>query len=278
MAEILLGDLSQAKFFDILKPLLAGKKDGKLIIKGKNEGSVYLEEGNIVHARAGSSSGEDAFDTIMGWRSGKCTFETETSPEDRTILIPTEQLLLNWSYRKQEWEKIRKVLPSSGVVFRISLQNDPGDKNIKAEHWNVLALANGMRTVGEIAESLGWDEFKVSRAVFQLLQAGLLEKAEGQKAAPPKGIGESFFAALEFELKKVMGPVAPFIIEDKLSEFQETKESFPQDLTEAFLQSLAGEIPHEQKRKEFFRIMMDFLPGVKARGGSSRLPGIELKI
>ena len=278
MAEIVLGDLSQAKFFDILKPLLAGKKDGRLIIKGKNEGSVYLEEGNVVHAKAGDSSGEDAFDTIMGWRSGKCTFETDTSPEDRTILIPTEQLLLNWSYRKQEWEKIRKMLPSSDIVFRMSLQNNPEDKNIKAEHWNVLALANGIRTVGEIAESLGWDEFKASKAVFQLIQAGLLEKAEGQRAAPKKGIGESFFATLEFELKKVMGPVAPFIIEDKLSEFQETKDSFPQDLAESFLQSLAGEIPYEQKRKEFTKVMIDYFPSGKGKGGSPRLPGLDLKL
>ena len=51
MPEIFLGDLSQVKLFDILKPLLMGKKTGKLSFKGKENGEMYLEIGNIVHAK-----------------------------------------------------------------------------------------------------------------------------------------------------------------------------------------------------------------------------------
>ena len=50
MPEIFLGDLSQVKLFDIFKPLLMGKKTGKLCVRGKENGEIYIEMGIIVHA------------------------------------------------------------------------------------------------------------------------------------------------------------------------------------------------------------------------------------
>jgi len=99
--------------------------------------------------------------------------------------------------------------------------------NIRTDQWNVLALANGVRTVSEIAEAIvGWDEFKTSKMIYQLIEAGLLERGEEQRPVKKKKVGEKFFPAMEHELKKVMGPVASIIIEDKLAEFGETKDFF----------------------------------------------------
>ena len=43
MPEINLGDLAQNKLFDILKPLFSGKKTGKVTVKVKEGGELYLE-------------------------------------------------------------------------------------------------------------------------------------------------------------------------------------------------------------------------------------------
>jgi hypothetical protein len=56
-----------------------------------------------------------------------------------------------------------------------------------------------------------------------------------------------------------MGPVAPFILEDKLAEFELGKEQFPKDKAGAFIESISEEIPQESKRKEFLGAMEDFL-------------------
>jgi hypothetical protein len=259
MAEIFLSDLSQVKLFDVLKPLLVGKKTGILSIKGKEDGEIHFEFGNIVHARAGAVSGGEAFNLIMGWRSGKCSFEADAVSSERTIPISTEQLLLNWSYRKQEWEKIRKVVPSSSAIFRLSTKTNSEDMNIKAEQWKVLALTNGVRTVAEIGETLKWDESKTSRVIYQLVQTGLLEKGEVVKPPAKKLVGDEFFAAVELELKRAMGPVATVIIDDKMIEFGFTKEYFPREKAGFFIEALCNEIPQETKRKEFLRSMEDFL-------------------
>jgi hypothetical protein len=257
MPEIFLGDLSEAKFFDLLKPLLTGKKTGILTIKGKEDGEIFLEAGNIVHAKTADSFGEEAFLTIMGWTAGKAAFEPDATPRERTIPIPTENLLLNWSYRKQEWERIRKVVHSSNDLFHLSLQNDSKDRNIKGEQWNVLALTDGNRTISEIAGTLGWDEFKTSKKIYQLVQAGLLEKARESSYTDKKIVGEDFFEVMEFELKKVMGPVAPFIIEDKLNEFGKTKGSLPEVQALSFIEAVGEEIPNEQKKNQFKKAMME---------------------
>jgi hypothetical protein len=259
MREIFLGDLSRLKFFDILKTLLVEKKTGLLVIQGKDVGEIYLEAGNIIHSKVSKVSGEEAFLFITEWRQGKATFKPEVSTKERTISIPAEQLLLKWSYRKQEWEKMREVIPSSDMYFRLSLQKGSEERNIRPDEWNILALANGMRNVSEIAKVIGWSEFKTSKAIYQLVRAGLLEKGEDQKLPKKRRMGENFFVILENEFKMIMGPVAPIIIEDKITEFGERKETFPHDQGAPFIESLSEEISQEAKRKAFIKVMMEFL-------------------
>ena len=278
MPEIILGDLAQVKLFDVLKPLFSGKKTGKIIIKGKEGGELYLELGNITHAKTNSAIGEYAFFFLMGLKVGKASFEPDEAPSERTISISTEQLLLNWSYRKQEWDKLKEVIPSASAIFRLSLQKSPENKNINADQWNVLALCNGTKTIAEIAEALSWDEFKTSKILFQIIQLGLLEKVEDQKPIKKKPVSENFMLMVETELKKMIGPLAPLIITDKLSDLGETKDSLGQDQAVSFIEALGEEISHEPKRKEFLKIMTDFLSAGKKRIEPRHVPGVDLKL
>jgi len=278
MPEINLGDLAQVKFFDVLKPLFSGKKTGKITVKGKEGGELFLELGNITHAKTSTAAGEYAFFFLMGLKVGKASFEPDEVPSERTIAISTEQLLLNWSYRKQEWDKLKEAIPSINTIFRLSLQKSAENKNINADQWNVLALCNGTKTIAEIAEALNWDEFKTSKILFQLIQLGLLEKAEDQKPTKKKPVSETFFPVVETELKKVIGPLAPLIISDKLSDLGETKESLGQDQASSFVEKLGEEISHEAKRKEFVKLIMDFLSAERKGTDSRRVPGVDLKL
>ncbi|HXX33703.1 MAG TPA: DUF4388 domain-containing protein [Thermodesulfobacteriota bacterium] len=259
MPEVFLGDLAQVKLFDILKPLFSGKKTGKVVVKGKESGELYLELGNITHAKTNNAVGEYAFFSLMGFKIGKASFEPDEIPSERTISISTEQLLLNWSYRKQEWDRIKEAIPSPNTVFRLSLQKSPENKNINADQWNVLALCNGTKSVTEIAGTLNWDEFKTSKAILQLVQLGLLVRAEGQKPLEKKLAGETFFLKVENELKKAVGPVASVIIDDKLNELGMTATTLPQDQAQPFVEALSEEIPRDAQKKEFIRVLMEFL-------------------
>jgi hypothetical protein len=278
MPETNLGDLAQVKLFDVLKPLFSGKKTGKVTLKGKEGGELYLELGNVTHAKTNNAVGEYAFFSLMGLKAGKASFEPDQVPSERTISISTEQLLLNWSYRKQEWDKLKEVVPSTNAIFRLSVQKSPENKNINADQWNVLALCNGTKTIAEISDALSWDEFRTSKIIFQLVQLGLLEKAEDQKPIKKKPISENFFPTVETELKRVIGPLAPLIISDKLSDLSETKDSLGQDQALSFVEKLSEEISNDSKKKEFLRIMTDFLSAEKKGGEARRVPGVDLKL
>jgi len=167
------------------------------------------------------------------------------------------------SDQKQEWNKIKEVIPSPHTVFRLSLQKGPENKNINADQWNVLALCTGTRTVSEIAETLNWDEFRASRAIFQLAQLGLLEKAGEHSPGKRKTASENFFLMVEAELRKVIGPMAPIIIDDKLSDLGATKDSLAQDEALSFVEKLSEDVSRDSKKKEFLRVMTDFLNAEK---------------
>ena len=85
-----------------------------------------------------------------------------------------------------------------------------------------------------------------------------MEQAAEQKSVKKKLVQESFFSVVESELRKVMGAVSPFVLDDKLVEFGEKRDSFPQEKLLSFVEALGEEIPQDEKRKEFKRVVMEF--------------------
>lgn len=264
MPETYLGNLAEIKLFDILKPLFTDKKTGKITVRGKEGGELYLELGNIMHAKTESSVGEFAFFNLMGAKEGKASFEPDELPPQRTISISTEQLILNWSSQKQ-WSKIKEVVPSENAIFRALPQKNPESISLTGEQWNVCALCNGTKTVAEIRGALKWDEFKVSKTIYQLVQLGLLERAEDRKLMKKKIISNGFFYTVETELKKMIGPMAPIVISDKLSDIGATKDSFAQDQVSSFVQTLSEEISDDLMRKDFLKAMTEYLLADKTK-------------
>ncbi len=260
MANDVIGELSKTRLFDIVTPLLNGKRSGMVMIRGIEVGELHIEGGNIVHAQSGYLSGQDAVFAMMEWETGRVTFDWEMTTEERTVNIPTEQLIRAWTDRENEWGRIRQAVPSSNVVFRITVGSEPGDRSIPGDQWKVLALCNGMRTVSEVAHALKWDAFKTSKIICEMVEAQLLEKVS-EKAPPQKpprkNVNGNFFPRLETELRKIMGPIAPVIIDDKIAEFGESPESFPEHRVESFVQAIGEEITDNTKRAVFARVMRE---------------------
>ena len=85
-----------------------------------------------------------------------------------------------------------------------------------------------------------------------------MEQAGERKPVEKKLVRENIFSVIENELKKVMGAVSPFVVDDKLIEFGEKRESFPQGKFLSFVEALGEEIPHEERRREFKKNVMEF--------------------
>jgi len=258
MPNDLIGDLSEVRLFNIVKALVDGRKSGMVSIEGKDAAELYIQGGLIVHGKINTLVGEEAILAIMDLNEGRVRFNWQLSPEKQTVRRSTEQLISIWAQREDEWRKVRKVMTSSNDIFSIVVDSGGKDRTIPAEQWGVLALCNGMRTVSEIIHALNWDEFKTIDTIYQLVKAGLLEKVEAPQPLKKKLIGKDFFPALERELRKVIGPIAPIIIEKKLMEFGDTKDSLPFDHALAFIETVGEEIPDDQGREEFKKEVIKF--------------------
>ena len=60
MPSYFIGELSETRLFDLIKPLLDGKKSGMISVKGRDAGEIHIEGGRMIHAQTSYAKGEDA--------------------------------------------------------------------------------------------------------------------------------------------------------------------------------------------------------------------------
>jgi hypothetical protein len=85
-----------------------------------------------VHARTDTLNGEEAILPIMDLDHGRVTFIWRTSPEESTVRLPTEQVILHCSQREEVWRKIRQAVPSAEAVFSLVVDSGGKDRMIPA--------------------------------------------------------------------------------------------------------------------------------------------------
>ena len=100
------GSFEHVTFVDLVQMLVAARRDGRLEIEGDEiTGTLYLKEGQVIHALCGKEDGEDAFLTMLrGTRgSGFFVFTTELFDDiEPTILKRTDHMLLGLASKIDE--------------------------------------------------------------------------------------------------------------------------------------------------------------------------------
>jgi len=260
MAEVFTGDLSQIRLLDILNLLVLEGKTGKVTLKkGSTLGEIFVENGKIIHGADESSYGEEAVYVMMTWMIGKFSYTPDVLPDSKTINTPTEQILSEGVQRIQEWDRIRKAIPSTDIAFRLLPQKHAEDIVLKAGEWNILIHLNGMKTVGEIARELGMSEIETAKRLYRLLAAELITVAETAVRSAKRIVGKTFFDIVQQELTWVMGPMAPLIIEDQVADMDEKISAFPRERAAELVEAISMEISDEGKRVDFQKKMLEIL-------------------
>lgn len=263
MTETLSGNLRKVPLLDILQLLSSGARTGRLNLKHKaKEGEIYLRDGNFVHAVTGAQMGEAAVYTLMGWLEGDFNFVPDVEAPEESVTKKTEELLQEGVKQTDEWEKIKKVISSTDVVLKLSPSGSASAVSLEPEDWQVLAQVDGARSVAEIAEALGRDEFSVAKVLYALAKGALLEVGQKPKAPPKATINGTFFEKLEGEFIEVMGPLGSVFIDEVVTALGETRDSFPRDKVAELVEQISKDIKEEKKRSSFQQIMLEMLRGL----------------
>jgi hypothetical protein len=105
----------------------------------------------------------------------------------------------------------------------------------------VLSKIDGRRTVQEIAELLRIPYAYTAKVLYNLHKAGLVEIVTAAEKAGVEVVPPVLLNRLSTILMDIIGPMAPFVLEDQIQSLNESSESFP----EAKLDELVGLVSRE---------------------------------
>ncbi len=157
--------------------LRAAEPDG-----GRRLGEILVNEGYITQQVLEAFVQEQIQDTIfdlMRWDEGEFDFEVLPSivHEDIGLSVSVENIVMEGARRLEEWQRIKKKVPSTDMVFKMATAPGEGtfEISLKPVEWALLLLIDGTRSVRELAVETHSTDFEVARVIYGLFSAGLLE-------------------------------------------------------------------------------------------------------
>jgi tetratricopeptide (TPR) repeat protein len=176
---------------------------------------------------------EEAVFHLFTWTRGHFYFEAGQRPDggEVTVSLNAESLLLEAARRVDEWSLIQKRIPSSELVFEIDRERLAGsDARLADEQRVVATLLDGQRSVLDIMDRTGLNEFDAGKAIFGLLQAGFARRvgrhAEGQERPRASEIAERHNLGVAF--------FRSGMLDDAAREFRRVLEIAADDLRSRF--------------------------------------------
>lgn len=155
-------------------------------------------------------------------------------------------------------ENKNKFLSQPHVVYKKSEIKSASGLNLRSSEWMVLTQVNGKNSIQEIAEIASMQVNEVTQILHNLFQLGLIEIYRQEKKEE-NILDGSFFINIEQVLTNIIGPVAPFVIEDVLTETGQKKSKFPSERVAELIELICDEIQDEQKKIQFQSEMLNFI-------------------
>jgi hypothetical protein len=144
---------------------------------GVGVGRALVDAGAVpadVVQQAAADQAVDAVFDLLGWTEGEFSFSVdEANPDDVGIELPTEKVVAESTARRETADRVAARISSPDVVLSMPVA-PPTEREMSPDEWALVALADGRRTVGDIAELTGSGYVTVVQALAGLAERGLL--------------------------------------------------------------------------------------------------------
>lgn len=160
----------------------ADRKLGQILI---DEG--YLDQG-VLEEFVRDQIADALFD-LLRWEEGQLRFDSDTdcADADLGIAVQVESVLTDAGKRLELWNRIREKIPT--LDTRFAMASAPGQKpieiHLKPREWMLLCFLHGSRSVRELVELTGYNDFETAKILYGMYAGGLIEKvgAAGEPVA-----------------------------------------------------------------------------------------------
>lgn len=181
------GSLTELHLPDVIQLLTVSGKTGVFrLIDGAREGTIYIDEGRIVHAELENDVGEDALYWLVLWSKGEFRFEPGVTTARRTISKSNTNLLMEAAQRLDEWRVLSKKIPSVDWIPEFVIpeaQETGGQINLNTSEWIILSKVDGKRSLREISRATDLSAFVTCKLLYGLVATHLIRVRE---PAPPE--------------------------------------------------------------------------------------------
>ena len=117
---------------------------------------------------------------LLRWEEGDLRFEPEESIADADLglSVNVEEVLAEAGKRLEMWNKIRDKIPSTDTRFAMAdgPGQNPMDIHLKPREWMLLCYLHGGRSVGELVELTGYNDFETAKILYGMYAGGLIVK------------------------------------------------------------------------------------------------------
>ena len=167
----------------LFRALLKQETEGRLI------GSILIADGVLTEEHLRKSLRTKAEETVYDlflWPEGKFEFKDGEIPANVTVFIDLDVtgVIMEGVRRVDEWQRIKEVLPSMSVTFRVMIGHELPDDAVQRE---ALKLASLDKSLAEISMELRRSEFETACAVYELHRLGLVQVDSVGKEAKAAG-------------------------------------------------------------------------------------------
>jgi hypothetical protein len=173
------GAFPTSNLTEILRRTVETKQTGYLKIKaGAQEGCISIENGIILSARAGNDTGLHALFQFVGWRDAKLEFQERAVRGDllRDLAVYDPQVLITGvAFKVDELTLLQEAIPPLDSVLSYVGGEGLASVEVTSSDLGLLALADGHRTVREIAERMNSSPTEIARQLARFRMAGVLE-------------------------------------------------------------------------------------------------------
>jgi hypothetical protein len=185
--SVTLGSLRKSSLAETLRMLVNNNQTGYLKLReGEQDGFLAIENGVIVNARIGSTVALHALFQFVGWRDASFEFHERPLPIDlaRDLAVYEPQVLIEGvAFKEEELNLLQQAMPPFDSMPRYNSGSSLGSTEATPADLGLLSLADGHRTVHEIAEMVKLSPLEVARALARFRLAGVLDVVKPKKTS-----------------------------------------------------------------------------------------------
>ena len=182
-----------------------------LQVSGSGLGKALADGGTLdaaVIKKVGTEQATDAVFDLLRWPEGEFAFVVdETDPDDLGASVSVEEIVAEGRRRLETWNALTGSAMSTSAV--VALAAAPAtDPAVNREEWALLALVDGVRSVGDLVLLSGSGEYVVVSVLAGLVERGLLLIGDRSVGASAVVQRQTLLAVLEGKAAPVQEPVA----------------------------------------------------------------------